>query len=68
MIKNEFINFQDRLYLLKKIIREDLNPNIDAWKEHLHADTVLKKDNHLYFLEIVPDLEIISEVKTNEVL
>lgn len=68
MIKNEFINFQDRLYILKKIIREDLNPNVDAWKEHLSADTVLRKDNHLYFLEIVPDLEIISEVKTNEVL
>lgn len=68
MIKNEFINFQDRLYLLKKIIREDLNPNVDAWKEHLQADTVLRKDNFLYFLEIVPDLEIITEVKTNEVL
>ncbi len=68
MIKNEFINFQDRLYILKKIIREDLNPNVDVWKEHLHADTVLRKDNHLYFLEIVPDLEIITEVKTNEVL
>jgi len=68
MIKNEFLKFQDRLYILKRILREDLNPDVDVWKEHLKADTVLRKDGYLYFLEIVPDLEIISEVKTNEVL
>ncbi len=59
MFKNEFINFQDRLYLLKRIIKEEDRPIIDVWKEHLNADTVLRKDGNLYFLEIVPDLEII---------
>lgn len=68
MFKTEFIKFQDRLLIVKKIIREEYNPNIEAWKEYLGADTVLKKDNILYFLESVPDLEIIEEVKTNEVL
>jgi hypothetical protein len=60
MFKNEFLNFQDRLYIIKKIIREDLNPVIDVWKEHLMADVVLRKDGRLYFLELVPDLEIIN--------
>ena len=60
MFKNEFLNFQDNLYLIKKVIREDLNPTIDVWKEHLMADIVLRKDGRLYFLELVPDLEIIN--------
>jgi hypothetical protein len=59
MFKNEFINFQGKLYLLKKIIREEQMPIIDTWKEHLGADTVLRKEGFLYFLELVPDLEII---------
>lgn len=68
MFKTEFIKFQDKLLVVKKIIKEEYNPNIDAWKEYLSADTVLKRDGILYFLESVPDLDIIEEVKTNEVL
>ena len=60
MFKNEFLKFQDRLYVIKKIIREEQQPIIDVWKEHLNADTVLRRDGILYFLEIVPDLEIIQ--------
>lgn len=68
MFKTEFIKFQDRLLIVKKVIKEEYNPNIEAWKEYLSADTVLKRDGILYFLESVPDLEIIEEVKTNIVL
>jgi hypothetical protein len=68
MFKTEFINFQDRLFIVKKIIREEYNPNIEAWKQYLSADTVLRRDGILYFLESVPDLEIIPEVNTNEVI
>jgi hypothetical protein len=60
MFKNQFLNFQDRLFVIKKILREEDRPIIDTWKEYLCADTVLKKDGQLYFLESVPDLEIIS--------
>ena len=62
MFKNEFINFQDRLFLIKRIIKEEHQPNVEVWKEHLMADTVLKKDGLLYFLETVPDLEIINDL------
>lgn len=65
-MKSEFLKFQDKLFVVKRLLREDLNPNVDAWKEHLQADTVLKKDGVLYFLESVPDLEIIKEFKHNE--
>jgi hypothetical protein len=60
MFKNEFLKFQDRLYVVKKIIKEEHQPIIDVWKEHLNADTVLRRDGILYFLELVPDLEIIQ--------
>jgi radical SAM superfamily enzyme YgiQ (UPF0313 family) len=61
MFKNEFLTFQDNLYIVKKIIREDQNPIIDVWKERLRADIVLRRDGRLYFLELVPDLEIINQ-------
>ena len=60
MFKNQFLNFQDKLYLIKKVLKESTNPVIDVWKEHLKADIVLRKDGQLYFLELVPDLEIIN--------
>jgi hypothetical protein len=62
MFKNEFINFQDRLFLIKRIIKEEHQPNVEVWKDHLMADTVLKKDGLFYFLETVPDLEIINDL------
>lgn len=61
MFKHQFLNFQDRLYVIKKVIREDLNPVIDVWKEHLMADVVVRREGLLYFLELVPDLEIINQ-------
>lgn len=61
----QFITFQDNLYVLKRVIKEELNPNIEAWKESLRADLVLRKDGMFYFVELVPDLEIIEEFKTN---
>ena len=61
MFNNKFLNFQDNLYVIKKVIHEDLHPNIETWKEHLGAETVLRKEGDLYFLQLVPDLEIITQ-------
>lgn len=58
-MKKDFLHFNDKLYLLKKVLREEHNPIIDSWKEHLRADLVLRKDGLLYFLEEVVELEII---------
>jgi hypothetical protein len=60
MFKSEFLNFQDRLFVIKRIIKEEDRPIIDTWKEYLQADTVLKREGLLYFLESVADLEIIQ--------
>lgn len=59
-LTKQFIPFNGKLYLIKKIIKEEHGPIIDVWKDHLGADTVLRKEGLLYFLEIVEELEIIS--------
>lgn len=64
-MNKQFITFQDNLYVLKRVIKEELNPNIDVWKEYLRADLVLRKEGMFYFVELVPDLEIIEEFKIN---
>lgn len=52
-----FINHENQLYILIRAIREEHKPNIDTWKEHLHADIVLRKDGILFFCELVPDIQ-----------
>jgi len=66
MLRTEFIKFDDKLFVLKRKLKEDQTPNVDVWKEHLRADTVLKKDGLLYFLELVPELEEIKEAEVIE--
>ena len=58
-IRKEFIEFNNTLYYIVKIIREDDKPIIDTFKEYLQADIVLKKEGKFYFLRSVPELEII---------
>lgn len=58
-ISQHFIPFNDKLYLIKKVIKEEHKPVIEAWKELLEADTVLRKEGLLYFLQTVEELEII---------
>lgn len=59
-LTKQFIPFNDKLYLVKKIIKEEHGPIIDVWKDHLGADTVLRKEGLLYFLQTVEEAEIIS--------
>lgn len=58
-IRKEFLNFNDNLYYIMRIIKEEDKPIVDNWKEYLQADIVLKKQNLFYFLRSVPDLDII---------
>lgn len=61
MFTKQFLNFNNNLYIVKRLLREEDQPIIDTWKEHLGADIVLRKEGILYFLELVPDLEIITD-------
>jgi hypothetical protein len=56
-----FIDYNQGLYILKRVIKESSRPILDDWKEHLNIDTVLKKDGLLYFLQKVEEAQIIEE-------
>ena len=58
-LKKDFLYFNNKLYLIKRTLKEESNPIIDTWKEHLRADLVLRKEGLLYFLQEVVELEII---------
>ena len=60
-IRKDFITFQDKLYYIVKIVREDDKPIVDNLKEYLQADIVLKKEEKFYFLRNIPDIDIITE-------
>jgi hypothetical protein len=59
-IRKDFISFQDKLYYIVKIVREDDKPIVDNLKEYLQADIVLKKEEKFYFLRNIPDIDIIT--------
>lgn len=56
-----FIDYNQSLYILKRIIKESSRPILDDWKEHLNADIVLKKDGLFYFLQKVDEVQTIEE-------
>jgi hypothetical protein len=64
--KTKIIEFQGRLLIIKRTIREEHRPNVDVWKEHLNADTVLRKDGWFYFCESIQDVEILTEPETTK--
>ena len=59
-IRKDFITFQDKLYYIVKIVREDVKPIVDNLQEYLQADIVLKKEEKFYFLRNIPDIDIIT--------
>ena len=51
------VEFNGKLFLVLKRIRESNNPILDVWKEHLKADIILRKDGFYYFCEEVMEIE-----------
>lgn len=62
-LTKQVINFQDTLYIVKRIIKEESINNKDLvqdFKEWIGADTVLKKDNLFYFVNKVEEAQIVE--------
>jgi len=49
------------IYKNIELIKEELKPIIDDWREHLQADMVLKKEGLFYFLQKVEEAQIVEE-------
>ena len=55
----EIINANGNLYQLIRILREDQlkNPNMEDLKEYFLCDTLLRKQNILYFCRLIEEIE-----------
>ena len=60
-LNRELVVVGEELYLLKRKLRDEQGINVDAWKEHLRAEKVFRKDGVLFFCELIPELEIVPE-------
>jgi len=55
------VEYQNKRFNIKRLVREDPNENIEFWKSVIEHDVVLRKDNYLWFLTEIIDIEIITE-------
>lgn len=55
------VEFQNKRFNVKRLIKEDPNENIEFWKNLIEHDTVLRKDGYLWFLIEITAVEIIEE-------
>ena len=54
------IEYQDRRFNIRRLVRENPEENIEYWKHIIEHDVVLRKDGYLRFLIEISDAEIIE--------
>jgi hypothetical protein len=60
---NQFITFQDKLFILKRRILDDpkyVDDKLDLIMKWTESNKVLRKDGFLFFLEEVEEAEVIA--------
>ena len=55
------IEYQDKRFNIRRLVRDDPNENIEYWKSIISHDKVLRKDGYLWFLIEISDAEIVEE-------
>ena len=67
MINSQLISFQDKLYILKRKVLDDVKytgPNLDLIMAWVGSNKVLRKDGYLFFLEEIEEAELlVYEIK-----
>jgi len=55
------IEYQNKRFNIRRLVRENPEENIEYWKSLIAHDLVLRKDGYLWFLIEISDVEIIEE-------
>jgi hypothetical protein len=67
MLNTQYISFQDKLYILKRKVLDDVKytgPNLDLLMKWVGSDKVLRKEGYLFFLEEIEEAEVLGyEIK-----
>ena len=61
-IKKQVVEWDDTLWVVKRMIPESYQFDISASKEYLGADKVAKKNGYYFFLEEVKEVGILEEI------
>jgi hypothetical protein len=68
MISTQLISYQDKLYLLKRKILDDVKytgPNLDILMQWIGSNKVLRKEGYLFFLEEIEEAEVLGYERKN---
>jgi len=63
MLNTQLISFQDKLFILKRKVLDDVKytgPNLDLLMKWIGSDKVLRKEGYLFFLEEIEEAEVLS--------
>jgi hypothetical protein len=63
MINSQLISFQDKLYILKRKVLDDVKytgPNLDLLMTWVGSNKVLRKEGYLFFLEEIEEAEVLG--------
>jgi len=61
-IKKQVVEWDDTLWVVKRMIPESYQFDISGYKEYLGADKVAKKNGYYFFLEEIKEVGIIEEI------
>lgn len=68
MINNQLINFQDKLYTIRRRIMDDpkyMGANLDIIMKWMDSDKVLRKEGYLFFLKEIEEAEVLAWLPKN---
>jgi hypothetical protein len=63
MINTQLISYQDKLYILKRKVLDDVKytgPNLDIMMQWVGSNKVLRKEGYLFFLEEIEEAEMLG--------
>ena len=61
-IKKQVVEWDNTLWVVKRMIPESYKLDISGYKEYLNADKVAKKNGYYFFLEEVKEVGILEEI------
>lgn len=65
-INRQLLSINDELYLVKRILKEELVKDMETMKEFLQASHVFKKEFMFYFCDKINELEEIQETEQEQ--
>ena len=61
---NKIISYKDNRYIVKRVIKNEPEENLDFWKSKIQHDLALKKDSEFWFLNEITEIFDLNDGKT----